>query len=632
MRVSNKTVEERESEVGANALVKTSKAPRSRNESPTESLEIEPTLVEQASQELPDYEDTSSESKYGRHILSHLLSDKRILVLVGILIFGLMVWTAAPPLYQKLKVRRAMDFLEQSRTAADEGNVPKAIALMRKAILIAPNNEDVFRKIRLFNAKIGDPAALNELQGLMIDKLASTEELVVLAEQALRSDNTTIAKTALDQLGDDQSVQKTIIQMRLLQKEGNLKDALELPRQKLAGLNPSDAEKLLLATADMTLKSDMQASRQILIQLINNDSPIGIAALRLLAQQQLLRPTPADTQNDKVADKILTHRLHTPDDALLALDLQIRENPAAKPALLSQMATVRMAGSPDDAMSFARWMNRRLHHKETIKFIGRERASSNLDWLLIYLDALAGMEQWNEIFSLLDAETVSGLSDSIRLLFLARAAKNSGDEGRSDECWRELHLGLMYEKPEVVSFVAAYALRIGEREEAMKAYKTMSRRRETALEGFLGLIRCSPKNTPAGELLPIYKELTQEFPMLAEAQNDLAYLKLLTDEDLNGTAAMAKEIQKTDPPTLASLSIASLALLKTGYPEEADAIYDGKTISWNSAPAPWKVVRAAVLHAAGKKAEARELAATIGRAQLRPEEIALLPSDEQPTP
>lgn len=628
MRESHKTVEEGESPLDENTLKKI----RVSNESPTELLGKDPNLIVQASQELPDYEDLPLESKYGRHILTHLLRDKRILAFVGILVFGLMIWTAAPPLYQKLKVRRAMDFLEQSRTAADEGNIPKAIALMRKAILIAPSNEDVFRKVRLFNAKLGDPAALNELQGLTIEKLASTEELLALAEQALKSDNTNIVRTALDQLSNDQSVQKTIIQMRLLQKEGNLQDALELPRQELAGLTPSDAEKLLLATADMTLKSDMQASRQILIQLINNDSPIGIAALRLLAQQQLLRTSPADMQNDKVAEKILTHRLHTPDDALLALDLQIRENPAAKPALLSQMATTRMAGPPDEAMSFARWMNRRLNQKEALKFIGRERASSNLDWLLIYLDALAGMEQWNEIFSMLDAEAVSGLSDSIRLLFLARAAKNSGDEGRADECWRELHIGLMYEKPEVISFVAAYALRIGESEQAMKAYKAMSRRRETALEGFLGLIRCSPKNSPASEMLPIYKELTQEFPMLAEAQNDLAYLKLLTNEDLKGTASLAKEIQKTDPPTLASLSIASLALLKTGHPTEADAIYDGKTISWNSAPSPWKVVRVAVLHAAGKKAEASELAATIGKTQLRPEELALLPSDEQPSP
>ena len=595
------------------------------------SMNVEPEPVDSTAQELPDYDEIPHDSKYGRHILKELLSDKRVLFVLGILILGLIIWTAAPPLYQELKLRRAMAFLEQSRAAAEEGNTPKTIALMRKAILMAPNNEGVFCKVRLFNAKVGDPAALNELQNLMIERRASTEELLTLAEQALKSDNTTIAKGALDQLADDHSVQKTIIEMRILQKEGNLPGALEMPRQKLADLPPADADKLLLATAEMTLKPDMKASREILIQLIGRDSPIGISALRLLAQQQLLRSSPTAMENDKVAEKILAHRLRTPDDALLALDLQIQENPGSKPALLAQMATARMDGPPDEAMAFARWMNRRLNHKETIKFIGRERAASNLDWLLIHLDALAGMEEWNEIFTMLDAETVSGLSDSIRLLFLARAAKNSGDEVRAADCWRELQLGLMYEKPEVISFVAAYALRIGEQEQAMKVYKTMSRRRETALEGFLGLIRCTPKSASASDLLPIYKELTDEFPMLAEAQNDLLYLKLLTGEDLSHAATTAIELQKTDHPTLTSLSITSLALLKTGRSAEADAIYDGKTISWNSVPAPWKVVRAAVLHATGQKAEANELAATIGKNQLRPEELALLPSNGEPS-
>ena len=66
-------------------------------------------------------------------------------------------------------------------------------------------------------------------------------------------------------------------------------------------------------------------------------------------------------------------------------------------------------------------------------------------------------------------------------------------------------------------------------------------------------------------------------------------------------------------------------MLKSGTAAEADALYDGKTISWLSAPAAWKTVRAAVLYGIGKKKEADELARTINKSQLRPEERALLP-------
>jgi hypothetical protein len=39
------------------------------------------------------------------------------------------------------------------------------------------------------------------IQGLMVEKQASNEELLTLAEQALKTDNIVIVKAALEQLG-----------------------------------------------------------------------------------------------------------------------------------------------------------------------------------------------------------------------------------------------------------------------------------------------------------------------------------------------------------------------------------------------------------------------------------------------
>jgi hypothetical protein len=577
--------------------------------------------------ELPDYEVEQGAHHSPSHLIRNLAGDIRARIVLALLISGLLLWVFIPPAYHRLKVSRAMKFLAQSEIAANEGNIPKSISLMRRAILMVPNEEAIFRKVRLFNASFGDATALNSIQALMLEKQASPQELLTLAEQALKSEKPVIAKAALDQLQEDHSVRKIIVQMRLLEKEGNLKAALDLPKKELPTLTPDEGEKLLLATAEMTLKTDPQASRQILLQLVDKDSATGISALRLLAAQSLAQRGAESLKTDKVADKLLAHAMHTPDDALLALDLRILENPSAKPALLAQAMAERSSGPPDDALAFARWLNRRIHYKESADFIGRERAASNPDWLLLYLDALAGLERWNDIFTMLDADTIIGLSDSIRLLFLARAAEKSGDSERADESWREMQLGLAYEKPEVVSFIAAYALRIGEREQAIKAYTALSHRKETALEGFLGLIRCWPPNTPAAELLPVYQEFTDSFPTLAEARSDQTYLKLLTGEKPATTAAIAKEFYDNTPQSLAALSIAALGMLKSGNAVEANALYDGKTISWLSAPAAWKTVRAAVLYGIGKKKEADEIARTINKSQLRPEERALLPGE-----
>lgn len=611
------------------AAAKNAKAPprkkKQTKEEDAPSLTSAPDPVAPVSAELPDYEVDEHGHHSHRHFLRELAGDIRARIILALLISGLILWVAIPPAYHRLKVLRAMKFLAQSEIAANEGNVPKSISLMRRAILMVPNEEAVFRKVRLFNASLGDPNSLNALQRLMLEKQASPQELLTLAEQALKAENPVIAKAALDQIQEDHSVRKIIIQMRLLEKEGNLKEALNLAKKELPTLTPDDGEKLLLATAEMTLKTDVTASRQILLQLVDKNSAIGISALRLLGAQILAQRATESLQADKIADKLLAHPLHTPDDVLLALDLRIMQNPSAKPALLAQTMSERTSGAPDDALAFARWLNRRLHYKESVDFIGRERAASNPDWLLLYLDALAGLERWNDIFTMLDADTIIGLSDSIRLLFLARAAEKSGDLESAGESWREMQLGLAYEKPEVVSFIAAYALRIGEREQATKAYTALSHRKETALEGYLGLIRCWPQNTSAAELLPLYQEFTESFPMLAEARSDQTYLKLLTNDKPATTAAIAKEFYDNTPHSLASLSIAALGMLKTGNPSGADALYEGKTIAWLSAPTAWRTVRAAVLYGIGKKKEADELVRTINKSQLRPEERALLP-------
>lgn len=599
---------------------------RRKKQMTEEELPPPPPLDPPAPVELPDYEIDHHSHHSPVHFLRILLGDIRARIVLALLISSLLLWVAIPPAYHRIKVWRAMGFLAQSEVAANEGNIPKSISLMRRAILMAPNEEAIFRKVRLFNASLGDASALNSLQRLMLEKQANTEELLTLAEQSIKAKNTVIAKAAMEQVQDHHSARKVIVQMRFLEEEGNLKGALDLARKELPNLTPEDQDKLLLATAEMTLKTDVKASREILLQLVDKNSATGIAALRLLAAQTLAQRGIEFLKSDKTADKLLAHPLHTADDNLLALDLRLLENPAAKPALLAQTMAERSSSPPDDALAFARWLNRRLHYEASVEFIGRERAVSQSDWLLLYLDALAGLERWNDIFTMLDAETIIGLSDSIRLLFLARAAEKSGDHDKADQSWREMQLGLAYEKPEVVSFIAAYALRIGEREQAIKAYTSLSHRKETALEGYLGLIRCWPQNTPAEELLPLYQEITESFPMLAEAKNDQIYLKLLTNDRPATTAAIANEIYNTTPQSFATLSINALGMLRTGKPAEADALYKDKNISWLSAPPQWRVVRAAVLYANGNKREADEIARTINRSQLRPEERALLPA------
>ena len=575
---------------------------------------------------LPDYED-EPHHKQPTHILKDIVFDLRFQVAAGILILAILAALAAPPVYRRVKVWRAHQFMDQCEAIGKSGQMTKAMALLRQAVLLAPGDDKLFRRVRLFNANSGDPLSLQVLLNLMVEGQASPDEILVIAEQSLLQRKPAITKEALQKLAAHPSSRRAIIEMRLTAMEGNPQAAVDLARASLKDFPPEEGEQILIATADLVLRTNPEVSQQILSPISKKNTANGLDALRMLANQQLTVTGKNAIDSAALAKALKSHPLHANNDLLLAAEVEMLGNPAKKPALLSELASRFSTLKEEDQFNFVRWLSRRQYHQEAVNFVGRDRALANPEWLLLYLDAMAGLDRWNDIFSMLDANAVAGLSDGIRFLFLARAAEKSGDQPKATENWREMQRSLLYEKPEVVSFVAAYTSRIGESEEARKAYTILAKRRESALEGYLGMIRCTPKNAPATELIPVYTELLEIFPNLQEARSDLAYLQLLTDQNTTDAAFFANESLKRSPNSLAAMSVYALAQLKNSAPDQADAIYADKPIAWETAPDNWKNIRAAVLYAVGKKAEADQIAAMIDKNQLRPEELALLPAN-----
>lgn len=576
---------------------------------------------------LPDHDFYNSLPTPKELILSRL-KDPRVnipLVLIAFIVLG---WLFTPALLDTINTWRANELMGLCDTAVDKGKLKEALALIQKADALAPNNEFILRKSQLLNASMGDTAAIAELQTLMVDGLANNAELLTLAEQSLKAGKPRMAQAAIDKITDEHSARKISIEMQLITLSGNPAAAVELAKKSIPHLSTPDAEKILLSTADLLLKSDTKSSQDILIPLSKKTDPTGIAALRLLAIQQISHAENSGILPAEIAVKIQAHPLHSSDDALLVADLHILEKPEDKKKIIADLAASRYSAPTPEAIAFARWLNRRMDYQEAIDFIGKDRALSNSEWLLVYLDAHAGLDRWGDVFTLLDADTVVDLSDSIRLLFLARAAKKAGKEIEADDLWREMQQNLAFEKPEIASFVAAYTMRIGEPEQSIKAYRVLARRRDTSLEGYLGITRNWPKNDPAANLLSVYDEFLESFPNLTGQQVERAYIELLAERDTTETAAKALSLLKHSPDSLPAISAAALGLLKLGDIEKANAIYNEEKIAWPNAKDSWKCVRAAVLQASGKTVEAEKLASTINKAQIRPEELKLLPGHQ----
>ena len=594
---------------------------------PPPSLSEPSASAQGATESLPDYEHHHHERRHKGEWLKVHLTDIRFLIVVGLLLVFLVGWLAGVPAYRHIKSLRAIKLMEQSQSMADAGHIPKALDLMRQAITMAPTNEAVFRMVRLLNAGIGDVQALAFLQHKMMNGEADPDELIVLAEQSLRSGQEGIAKLALEKLEGNASARKIVLEMKLMDAAGDTKGAVDLARSKISGISERERADVLLAAAEILLLKDASASQSILEPLMHRPDAAGIAALRLLGKQQLRFPGQGPMDSAKLIKALSKHPMATVTDKLMEADLMIAVDPGSKiqviDTLKSAFANPKLSGE----LEFARWLNRRQANEEAIDFIGRERALANPEWLLVYLDAHAALDRWGDVFTLLDAETVVGLSDSIRLMFLARAAEKSGEIEEADTAWREMHRNLAYEKPEVVSFIANYTVQIGNSEQAFKAFSILSKNQEFAMQGYLGMIHTWQRNRPTIDLVKVYEEFSGAYPGIGEVRLDLAYLQLLTKTNAQEAAAVALEMHRKEPMSLATLSAAALGCLSNGFPEQGATLYEGKTVDWQNAPNPWKAVRVAVLRATGKAAEASPLAATIDLDQLRPEERELLESD-----
>jgi hypothetical protein len=105
-------------------------------------------------------------------------------------------------------------------------------------------------------------------------------------------------------------------------------------------------------------------------------------------------------------------------------------------------------------------------------------------------------------------------------------------------------------------------------------------------------------------------------------------MQLLTGQDLQNAADESLKIFLKEPNSLATLSVAALGRLKTGSPQSAAMLYEGKSIPWGDAPPQWRVIRVAVLVGNGQAEEASHLAASIKVEKLRPQEQELLKSVE----
>jgi len=553
-------------------------------------------------------------------------------ILCGIILVVLVL--LLPVIYHEVKGWRAKGFLSKSCDAFAAGDFQGGLSLLRQANALAPGSEEVQHAVELYNARAGDVNSLQSLLKQMRARSLQTRELLGVAEIEANSARQNEAAEALSllpkNLGAKDALQRTLIESRLLANENKIEQAASLCLYSADLLERGDSDFLKIQAARYLLSmNDPSAAKQaarILQKVAGNGTEASIQAWRMEVGRLKAAGNAANSK-EEIGQLVKLLPLLSGalvQDQLLASEMEIQADPTCEHEVISKL-TIRYQNADRSVMlALARWLNTRGYHAEAIAFAGDDRPRSDTDWLLVVLDAKSSLGRWSDVTAMLNSSASAGIPDAVRYLFLARCAMMRGDRAATDDAWSGVTASLPLEKPETLAYVAGYEEQIGALDEAMHTYREMASREQTRRAGLSALIRIQSSTAPASTMIPLYEELMAEDPDYADAEGDLDYLKLLTNEDVSKVAADAERLLKAQPGSLARISVAALGRFRLGDTKGAMMLYEAKSIDWSAAPVPWRIVRTVVLRSTGDVSGADKMAAGIDARNLRPEELVLL--------
>jgi hypothetical protein len=243
--------------------------------------------------------------------------------------------------------------------------------------------------------------------------------------------------------------------------------------------------------------------------------------------------------------------------------------------------------------------------------------------LLTRLDALAGLQRWIDIDDTLTRPDLT-LDPSVIESFRARTAQERGAVLDAEVHWNHA-ISLAGSDPFKLRFVANFAEQSKANAAALKAYEQLARFPEHARVAYAGAERVGQRNADVSAQRAAAEKLAAGAPDDPNAADQLVYLNLLLEKDVDTNFAAAKKFAEKYPNRLAFRVTAALGYLRQHDAGSALAQFNAPVpIDWKQTQPAWRAVYAATLLANERNDEARQMIETIPLDRLSPPERALI--------
>jgi tetratricopeptide (TPR) repeat protein len=325
----------------------------------------------------------------------------------------------------------------------------------------------------------------------------------------------------------------------------------------------------------------------------------------------------------EVANALENHPNARPYHKLLAFEVRARQDPILTDQFVAD-AIQRFGNGDDETLAaLGGWLNKVGRPAKTLEVLPQAHAVQRQDLFLLYVNALAALQRWNEIKDLLISEH-SVVDPMSQHMYLAVAQAHLGSATAATNEWqRALEVA---NSPEQALALSKYAEQTSVNDIADAAYSIAIKIEPKNRVAYDGRLRLAMQAGHTSQAQGIAAEIAQLWPDDAEARNQDAYLQLLlgaSDDKAKAAERDAQLLVAKEPRNWQARATLGLARLRLGRNKEALAAIREPRVTGVEPPGPL-AVRAAILAANGYEDGARNDARLVNAKPLLPEERTLI--------
>lgn len=301
--------------------------------------------------------------------------------------------------------------------------------------------------------------------------------------------------------------------------------------------------------------------------------------------------------------------------------LDMKLHPGKCDKILKNIIELLPKAPVDQQIYTYRWLRKRNQLKLIVDTLEQDKILSNRDLLMVYLDALAGLNQWKIVRSLIIKERI--LDVFTKGLFKVRVALELGELDAANVQFRDL-MQKIKNNPKALIQIGEYFSKLHMDVYTIEAYVTaleVDPYNLLATNKLIQLVNTvrdvSPLQIPLSKLI---KKTSQK----VEFVNASIYVDLLMDQSVQQAYITALKLNSIKPNDIDCQTTLALACLKTARNFEALEIYKSfKNNSEHKTPR-WNAIFALVLAANNQPDAARLLMLMAEAGTLNIQEVMLI--------